>query len=90
MNAPRTADEGIDALSRAFAVIEESQKIAREALAQRNALRAENLALKGDLKRLREALEGLIANAPPVRKIREQYSYAVYLQAARTALAGKE
>jgi hypothetical protein len=37
-----------------------------------------------------EALKGLLANAPPPKRIKDDFSYILYLEAARTAIAKAE
>jgi hypothetical protein len=39
---------------------------------------------------LLEAVKGLISNAPPPKGIRADYSYILYLEAAKTAIAKAE
>jgi hypothetical protein len=39
---------------------------------------------------LLEALRGLLANAPAPKRIKDDFSYILYLEAARTALAKAE
>jgi hypothetical protein len=37
-----------------------------------------------------EALKGLVANAPKPKRIRDDFSYTLYLEAARTAIREAE
>lgn len=41
-------------------------------------------------KEMLEALRGLVANAPTPKRIRDDFSYILYLEAARTAIAKAE